>query len=170
MDFIKFFGGILIVVSGTFGGIYCSKRLKNRLDFLEQYIIFLTQAHTMINFGAMSVKEILLGIKSVPLVEPLLKDTANALENGLCIENAWKSSVDTHTKKFGFQKSDTEMLYFFGNTFGVSDISGELTKIKLHTELVSNRADTLRQEFVSKQKIYRISGMFGGVLTAILLC
>ena len=167
---LKFVGGILIVVCGTLGGIYFSLRLKRKAEFFEQYIMFLMQVQTMISYGGMSIGEILRGIKSVPLTEPILLDTEKYMDNGEAIETAWKKAVDGNMKKLHLEKSDTEMLEYFGNSFGVSDREGELSKIKLHEELVRERWENLKNEMYAKCRVYRIVGMFCGVMTAVLIC
>ena len=167
---LKFVGGIFVVVCGTLGGIYFSLRLKRKAEFLEQYIMFLTQVQTMISYVGMSVREILKGIKNIPLAEPILIDTEKYMDNGEAIETAWKKAVDENMKRLHFEKADTEMIEYFGNAFGVSDREGELSKIKLHEEIVRERWEKLKSEMYSKCRVYRIVGMFCGVMTAVMIC
>ena len=167
---LKFVGGAFIVICGTFGGIYFSLRLRRKGEFLEQYIMFLTQVQTMILYGGMSVREIFRDVKNIPLAEGILRDTEVYMNDGEAIETAWKKAVDVNMKKLHFEKSDIEMIEYFGNTFGVSDREGELSKIKLHEELVKERWNILKNEMLSKCRVYRIVGMFCGVLTAVLIC
>ena len=158
------------MICGTFGGIYFSLRLRRKGEFLEQYIMFLTQVQTMILYGGMSVREIFRDVKNIPLAEGILRDTEVYMNDGEAIETAWKKAVDVNMKKLYFEKSDIEMIEYFGNTFGVSDREGELSKIKLHEELVKERWNILKNEMLSKCRVYRIVGMFCGVLTAVLIC
>ena len=167
---LKFIGGAFIVICGTLGGIYFSLRSRRKAEFLEQYIMFLTQVQTMISYGGMSFGEILKNIKNVPLAEGILSDTEGYMNDGEAIETAWKKAVEKNMKELHFEKSDTEMIEYFGNTFGVSDREGELSKIKLHEELVRERWNILKNEMLSKCRVYRIVGMFCGVLTAVLIC
>ena len=167
---LKFVGGAFIVICGTLGGIYFSLRLRRKGEFLEQYIMFLTQVQTMILYGGMSVREIFRDIKNIPLAEGILSDTEGYMNDGEAIETAWKKAVEKNMKELHFEKSDTEMIEYFGNTFGVSDREGELSKIKLHEELVRERWNILKNEMLSKCRVYRIVGMFCGVLTAVLIC
>lgn len=167
---LKFIGGALIVICGTFSGIYCSAGLKRKAEFWEQYLIFLTQAQTMIGYGAMSVREILSGVKGVTLVQPVLKETSDSLDKGVSMERAWRTAVERYMKALHFGRTDRELVYFFGEAFGITDIQGELAKIGLHAELAKERANLLKEELAAKSRIYRITGMFAGVLTAVMLC
>lgn len=166
---LKLIGGVLIVICGTLGGIYFSLRLRKKAEFFEQYIMFLTQVQTMISYGGMSVREILREI-NIPLAEPILTDTEKYMDNGEAIETAWKKAVDENMKKQRFEKADIEIIEYFGNMFGVSDREGEVSKIKLHEELVRERWERLKSEMNSKCRVYRIVGMFCGVMTAVLIC
>ena len=167
---LKFVGGVFVVICGTLGGIYFSLRLRRKAEFLEQYLMFLKQVQTMISYGGMSVGEILKEIKNIPLAEPVLSDTEKYMNEGEAIESAWKKAVEGNMKKLHFEKPDMEMIEYFGNTFGVSDREGELSKIKLHEELIRERRDILKSEMYAKCRVYRIVGMFCGVMTAVLIC
>ena len=81
-----------------------------------------------------------------------------------------EKAVDGNMKKLHLEKSDKELLEYFGNTFGVSDREGELSKIKLHEELIRERWENLKNEMYAKCRVYRIVGMFCGVMTAVLIC
>ena len=165
---LKYIGGILIIICGTLGGIYFSLRLKKKSEFLEQYLIFLNRVRTMIEYGNMSVRDIFVELKNISVIEPILTDTEKFLDDGENFENAWKMSVDKNMKEF--DKSDIEMIYFFGKSFGVTDKNGEISKIDLHSQMIKERLDMMKNEISSKTKIYRILGMFGGVLAAVMIC
>lgn len=169
MDFLKFFGGTAVIISGTLCGLYASKVLKNRVRFLEQYIMFLTQTKTMISYNAMSAAEILSSVGSVPLVLPMLNECTKHLSDGCTFQDSWHRAVNSAYEKKLFALSDKPLLYSFGDTFGISDIDGEVTKTELHTALVSERLEKARQDFSSKCKIYRIVGMFCGIIIVLIL-
>ena len=169
MEFLKFCGSIIVVISGTLCGLYASKVLKNRVNFLEQYIMFLTQAKTMISYNAMSATEILSSVGSVPIVSPMLDECIKYLSDGFSFSDSWHKAVNSAYEKKLFTSSDKPLIYSFGDTFGISDIDGEVTKTELHTALVSERLEKARQEFSSKCKIYRIVGMFCGVVIVLIL-
>ena len=165
MELIKIVGGLLIIVSGTFIGIYASERLKEKVSFFEQYIIFLTHVRTTVSYTSANIKELLTVNTSVPLVRPVLRDTLILLERGISLEEAWRGAVDIHVK----DKEDKKLICYFGDNFGRSDVSGELNKLDLHCEFVKQRLDRLREELKTKQRLYRVIGMFCGVLTAVIL-
>lgn len=170
MMLIKFSGAVIVVISSTLCGIYASRLVENRVKFMEQYIMFLTQAKTMINYNAVSVTEILSSVNSIPLVKPLLDKCLDGLSEGISLEKSWHRAVNSVYARKLFTESDKMLLYSFGDTFGSSDIDGEVTKTELHIALVSERLDNIRQEFASKCKLYRILGMFCGMMIALIIC
>ena len=167
---LKYIGGMLIIICGTLGGIYASLISKNKAAFLEQYLIFLNQVRTMIGYGHMSVRDIFRELKNISVIEPVLTDTEAFLDDGENFENAWKKSVDKNMKNMYFDRADIEAVYFFGRSFGLTDKDGEISKIELHSQMMKERLDRLKNDIASKTKIYRILGMFGGVLTAVMIC
>lgn len=165
MELIKIIGGLFIIVSGTFIGIYASDRSKEKVSFFEQYMIFLTRVKTTVSYTLSDIKELLSVNASIPMVKPILRDTLILLEGGTALEEAWRGAVNIHVK----DKEDKNLLYYFGDNFGKSNVSGELNNLELHGEFVKQRLERLKDELKTKQRLYRVIGMFCGVLTAVIL-
>lgn len=165
MEVIRILGGLLLVVSGTLCGLYASGSFQNRVRLLEQYLLFLRQTQTMIGYTAADIREVLSLPASLPLLRPVLNDCLHLMDGGCELESAWRGAVDLHVERPG----DRELLYCFGDSFGTSNVSGELNKLSLHCELVEQRLLPLREELKTKRRLYRMIGMFSGVLTAVVL-
>lgn len=162
---IKLTGCLLIVVCTTAAGIFCSERFRLRVLFYEQYLLFLTNAGTFISYTASDIRELLDMDISAPMIEPVLREARRCLDNGFDISKAWRNAVDENVGC----KEDRELLYGFGDNFGTSDIGGEISKLDLHKELAKRRLNSLRDELKAKSKLYRVVGMFAGVLTAVVI-
>lgn len=169
MEFLKFCGGITVIASGAFCGIYASKMLENRVCFLEQYIMFLTQTKTMISYNAVSVENIFSSVGSVPVLQPMLGKCLKMLSDGYTLQEAWYGAVNSAYVKKLCTASDRTLILSFGDTFGSSNVDGEVTKTELHTALVTERLEKARQELYSKRKIYRTVGMFCGMMIVFVL-
>lgn len=170
MLLLKFFGGLLIVISGTLCGVYASHKLGNKVKFMEQYLMFLTHARTTVSYTAVPAEELLRESNAQPLLKPLLTDVADKLGNGSSFDNAWRSSFESKEADVLLSKEDRELVCGFGDAFGTSDINGEIEKIGLNFELVKSRLEQMRNELGSKRRIYRILGMFAGVVVTVLIC
>ncbi len=170
MYLLKFCGGMLLVICGTFCGIYASRTVLNRLKFFEQYLIFLTTVQTAVSYAAMSAKELLKISVSQNLLSPVLDKALNYLESGDAFETAWRKAFSAKETALLVSKEDRELIYTFGDHFGTGDINGETEKIKMNIVLVQQRLKELRENTSSKRKIYRILGMFAGVVITVLIC
>lgn len=167
--FIKFLGAVIIVASGTMCGIYASKSIEKKVKFLEQYIIFLTQTKTMISYNAVSIIEIFSKINSVPLIKPLLELCIENISKNMSFETAWHKAVNKMYERKFFSVSEKSLMYSFGETFGSGGIDEEITKTELHLSLMNERLNIARNEFLSKNKLYRIVGMFSGIMIALII-
>ena len=152
---IKLTGCLLIVVCTTAAGIFCSERFRLRVLFYEQYLLFLTNAVTFISYTASDIRELLDMDISASMIEPVLREARRCLDNGFDISKAWRSAVDENVGC----KEDRELLYGFG----------DISKLDLHKELAKRRLNSLRDELKAKSKLYRVVGMFAGVLTAVVI-
>ena len=158
-------GGFLLIICGTFAGIYCSEKLGRRIRLFEEYIHFLTQAEAMIGHTAASVREIFGNIRGLPMIKPIIKKTLTELDGGADLADAWSKAV----KGVIGEKEDRELINYFGQTFGTTDCSGEMGKLALHKETAERKHTELLEEYRTKRRLYRILGMFGGTLTAVIL-
>jgi len=165
MIWLKVGGGMLLIVCGTFAGLYCSEKLRRRVRFYEEYIAFLSQAESMIGYTAASVRELMEGIKGLPMMSPLFRKTLALLSDGKTLSESWKCAVQTYVE----HPSDRETAAYFGNTFGTTNCSGELGKLKLQKETAQRKHAELLEEYRTKRRLYRIVGMFAGTLTAVIL-
>ena len=165
MLFLKLTGGIMIVICGTLVGLYASLRLKKRVEMFEQYAGFLTQAEAVISYTAVSAEELLAEMKCGEQISPICKEASRELCAGSPPEKAWRRAVDMNIANGG----DREILYGFGDDFGTSDVNGELKKLALHKELILQHLSALKSELNTKRRLYRVLGMFGGTMAALML-
>lgn len=165
MLYLKIGGGLMIVCCGILAGCYGADKLKQRLNFYEQYIRFLTQASAVINYTAADVRTLFEGMHGLPMIEPVLRMTLLRMEAGDDFSVAWKEAV----RCFVRHKSDRCLLNYFGETFGTENCSGELAKLSLHRESAVRQHADLLEDYKTKRKLYRILGLFSGTLMALLL-
>ena len=162
---IKLTGGILLVVCGTLCGLYAGDKLKARLCFFEDYLCFLVRVKSGIRYTASELDEILsLETKNQTLRE-MLRRARRGIEGGEVPEMAWRLAVDGASSN----REDKSLLYAFGDDYGTLDADGELNRLTLHEELVRQHRGVLYEEWKTKRRLYRIVGMFAGILTAVIL-
>lgn len=169
MTAIKLIGGIILITSGALGGLYAAKRLELQTDFIRQYIVFLTQAETMISYCSADIGEILSSINSAPLMSEMLSECRSRMKSGKDFTSAWCSSVNSACVRGEISKSDVAMLRSFSEGFGTSGTEEEIGKIRLHKSIAEQRLSELRPEASTKKRLYRVIGTFCGAMAAVIL-
>ena len=164
-EIMRVLGCLLLALCGTLSGYAMSRSYKRRVLLMGEYLRFLTQAQSVIGYTAAEAASLLEGIKGLALMRPIIDEALRQLREGSSFESAWCSAAG----RFVPDKDDRELLCSFGESFGTSNISGELSKLELHKVNASRRYDELSQELKTKSRLYRTVGTFCGVLTASLL-
>lgn len=162
---IRITGGLFLVLSGGLAGVFLCEKLKARANFMGQYVRFLSQAQAVIGYTASSAEEVFRSAGGVPLLRPLLDGAVRLLDDGEELSTAWKRSVDNNVRN----RQDRQLLYYFGETFGTSNIEGELSKLSLQRENAERVYNEYLEEVKTKKKLYKTVGLFCGALVAALL-
>lgn len=165
MDGIRIAGGGMIVCCGFLTGVFGGERLRERVSFFEQYLLFLTRTEAMIGYTAAEAETLLEQSEGLPLLRPLLQGCLILLQQGEPLERAWRRAVNGHVRC----KEDRRLLYSFGEAFGTTNAEGELAKTALHRQCIEQYYDRLSGELAVRRRLYRVLGTFGGVLTAVML-
>ncbi len=165
MDYLRITGGLLLICCGTMTGLSVAGRFRRRVELMEQYRKFLTQAETIIRYTPVTLEELLGMIRCGELLHPVIQKTKELLQSGQPPEVVWRKAVG----QFVPVAEDRRLLYEFGDYFGTGDLNGELQKLALHRQFAQQRYEELQSELHIRRKLYRIVGMFGGVVAAVLL-
>lgn len=142
-----------------------TERLKARASFMGQYVRFLTQAQAIIGYTAAEADELFSSVRGVPMLRPVLEGTKREMKKGEKLDTAWKRSVDSNV----YSSEDRKLLYYFGETFGTSNVEGELSKLALHRDSAERMYSEYLEEVRVKKKLYKTVGFFCGALAAALL-
>ncbi len=169
MNVLKLIGGTIILICGVLSGIYFSGRLQKRIDFIMQYISFLTRAESMISYCSCDIKEILSAAYSIPLINKVTSHCLLLLSKGDTFSEAWNKSIDNKCYEGCFYREDAEMMKAFSADFGVLGVSEETEKLRLHKEIAQQRLSYLIPEAEKQKKLYRTLGTFCGALAAVLM-
>lgn len=167
---MKFIGGTMVVICGALCGLYFSAKLNRRTKFMEQYLIFLTQAKAMISYSHTEIPNILVNVSGVPLLSEMLRECHSYMSGGENFSSAWRSAAKSAYEKGLLFKEDIRLFTGFGDSFGNMGCDEEESKSQLYIELVENRLEQLRNELLTKRKLYRVIGTFSGVMAAVILC
>jgi len=164
---IKFIGIISIVISTSLIGIFSSDKLKNRVKELNLINYMLEEIEILIRYKAMTVYEI---------VDTLRQNQAfnifsflNNIDNNMQIpfKTSWENNIDK--MQSSLSQSDLKLLKSFGGSLGTSDISGQISTIKIYKENFLKLEKDATSVYEKKSKLYRSLGVLVGAFVSILL-
>lgn len=169
MTGIKMLGAMMLIICGSLGGIYKSEIIKKQVKFLKEYIVFMTQAETMISYCGLDISQILRNTKSLTLINNMFNDCLKSMKNGEDFCNSWCYAVQAAYNRKEIRKCDCSMICNFAETFGVSGIEEEIGKIQMHKSIAKKVYEQQNMEIKSKTALCRTIGIFFGTMAAIIL-
>lgn len=167
MSYIKIIGLLCVVTAGAGCGIYASLRLKSRALLLEKYLSFLNGVEIRVRFGQCDINELLNQAEDYGDLSRILTFCGEYLNTGKHFGEAWRTALDKAQKQRLIFPSERMLLSDFAS-FGTSDVEGELSRLKIHSERVTQRYEELLKENLDKGKLYRTLGLFGGAAVALI--
>ncbi len=144
-----------------------SHRLADRVEQLEAFLRFLSAAQTEIRFAALPVEQI---VQRHGGEMDFLRMCAANCSQSEPFAAAWEQSVKAGTKGRGLLAADIELLRGFGQSFGASDVDGQLSHCALYSELIGSNLKNAREEKNRKSRLYQTLGVFSGMAAALVLC
>lgn len=157
------------MVSSLILGLMASKRLDNRQKFLHQYISFINQVKTQIEFNGSSLAIIFSLCNAEKPFNSFINNTISTLESGNTFIDSWYRSVDNIDKSVGLKSDDISIINEFGQGLGISDINGQISHCNLHSELAEIRYQDARDCVIKKSKLYKTMGLMIGVAISIVI-
>lgn len=153
---------LLIVAACTFAGLTESRKLSQRVEFLETFSQFLVTAQAKIRYSGVPVAKL---VSDCSDMLPFLKRCAESLKEGQKFPQAWKNAVigQPDTKK------DEEFLLDFGRGLGITDTTGQLNHCSLFVKLTEARLKIAREDKEKKGRLYCLLGVCAGLALALIL-
>ena len=164
-EVIRLAGGVFIALCGLLAGQTASERLRSRTELIGEFVSFLTQVQCVIGYTANEACSLLENISGLRRMDPVIREALRLLNSGGSFEDAWKAAVGRCVSC----REDRELMLAFGNSFGTSNISGELSKTGLLKERASRYHSELIEEYRTKRRLYRTTGTFFGVMAAVVM-
>lgn len=150
-------------------GMMASKRLDNRQRFLRQYISFINQIKTQIEFSGSNLSVIFSICDVDKPFKLFVENLLLKLDNGVIFTDAWESSVNQTDKSIGLKSEDITIISEFGRGLGISDIQGQVSHCTLHSELGNIRYNDARECVAKKSKLYKTMGLMCGIAISIII-
>ena len=159
-------GIVVILAACVMAGYTESHKLALRVDQLEKFLQFITNAKTEIRYSAVPVRQI---VDKHREGMRLLSKCVEYCGAGMEFSAAWKRGVQEGTAGLGLKKEDLEVMKEFGEGLGMTDLDGQLAHCELYRHLVSSRLEEAQKEKGAKSKLYLMLGVSAGLAAALLL-
>lgn len=168
MIFIKVAGFLLLAAAGTGCGIYAALRLKSRIVLLESYLVFLKEVEIKVRFGQCSIEEILSSDYENEVLNFILQDCRKHLHTASRFSTVWIKTLSQVQNKGKLSQQEFLLFKAFAD-FGTSDVEGELSRLEMHRQKVTQQYEALLKEYADKGKLYRTLGIFGGTALGLII-
>lgn len=159
---LKIVGAMCVVLCTTAVGFSMSEKLRQRSLFLCAFDRFLVSMETQLRY---STDEILSLIEaSTPKEIKAYFDFDSSDLYAL-----WNSFLTSIPASKGLREEDFKLLYDFGENLGSTDVEGQLSRVRLFREMLSENYENSLEEYKSKSKVYKLLGFFVGAVFTIML-
>lgn len=166
---LKITGGILLIICGALSGFYYSCICIRRTDMISSYIRFLSRTRNMISYLRLDIHSVLMRSLSGDGIVSLIKETLREMDGGRSFEEAWTASVEKLVKGGAIFPGDKDIFAEFSRGFGEYGTEEEIQKLDMMIKEAENRLKNRREENDSRLRIYRVGGVFCGVMAAVIL-
>lgn len=147
----KLIGSVLLVVSATLCGNALALRLSKRVQALKNMASFCNMAGEQIRLFATPVEKII----------NLAARRYNSLE--------FLQKYPNIAPAYPFAKTDVQLIKAFVTGLGASDVCGQLKHCEAYFLQFERLAKEVKTESDSKNRLYRVIGLFCGICITVLL-
>lgn len=165
---VKLFLFILVVSGGTIVGVIASDSLHRIRDSCRLVHLMLLKISVLIRYQALDVYEIVRELRNDSSLSQLafLSHLPECYEEGANFSMQWREAVAADTT---LGEEEQALLFSFGQSFGASDIEGQLLLLESAAASFSELEKQRTANYTQKGKLYRSVGILFGVMAGIAL-
>lgn len=155
-----------MVSSAFMCGCCFSKRLYKRRDFLRSFSAFLDSMSTDIRYTSDDIFTVVSRCCNFKELECF-----NVSDNCIAqpFENAWNECIENIPKQYVLTQEDLAIVKELGLKLGKTDVEGQLKHIEHYRVLIENQLKKAEEEISQKSRLYRVLGLFCGIIVAIMI-
>lgn len=158
----------VIILLTSFGGMYFSSALKNRVITLKRINYMAEEIYVMLRYRSATVYEIAESLSADERFSDFDFLREISFLSGKSFQQGWCEAVKAHLP-CGINKSDTELLMSIGRQLGTSDLDGQISNIRLRQAELGSAISAAEEEYSRKAGLYRSLGVLAGVFISIML-
>lgn len=173
MQITKVVGCILIILSSTLMGFYCSNELKSRINDIKELRKLVVLLRGDIRYGNTPLPEAICAIARrhegsfkgffTKLTERLGEHSGNTFSQ------VWKEAVEEELNQTALNKKDKSGLVQFGENLGYLDKEMQMNTLELFLTQIEEEINELSKTAKEKSYLYNTLGIMAGIFISIVL-
>ena len=170
---IRAAAGILVIAAASLFGFRAADKVDEQYRQMQDIrrIIYMLQSE--IRYARSFLSEAFLVIsenQEEPYASWLasLSGKMEMKEEG-SLPRIWEETTREYLAGLALKENEKRRLYSLGQYLGTADVKMQISHLQMYTEHLEAEMEDMRQSMQAQKKLYRILGMSGGILLAILL-
>lgn len=161
---------MIVCVSICLGANYV-KSLNNRINSLSKYIELLSLFKIKLEYELCDIPLMfkVLSQQEEGITKKVLENCICELSCGASLKSSWNKSVDKFSSEMCLSKDDEIIIKDFSNSFGDTDVAGQISNIEMYIELLNKNLEKAEKEAAEKSRVSMSCSLFLGLLISILL-
>ncbi len=173
MYITKVVGCILIILSSTLMGFYCSNELKTRINDIKELRKLVVLLRGDIRYGNTPLPEAICAIArrhEGGFKNFFTKVSVRLSEHsGNTFSQVWKEAVDEELNQTSLNKKDKSSLIQFGENLGYLDKEMQMNTLELFLAQLEDEIIELSKTAKEKSYLYNTLGIMAGIFISIIL-
>lgn len=162
---IRTVGLLMLLIAAALAGNTAAKGLEGRVRRLQMLELFCEAAGSELKYLLPTVKELLCSLAQRADFQSLLF-LQNAAAAHTPFPESWRNAVETDKTLCADER---EILRTIGATLGSTELSAQLSALKLCGERFQRLRETAETEVLRRGRLYRSMGILTGIFLVILL-
>lgn len=158
--------GVVLIICMTLLGNSFAQKLVNRKNTLQVILESIEKMKIHISFSTMEIDQVISesfkGVKGFEYFSFIPAED-------FCLYDWWESCVNSLGSELGLSKEDKALLCKFSDGIGISDVSGQMSHLKLYEELFAERLKAAKETVNNKTRLYRILGFSLGCAVTLMV-
>ena len=171
MLFFKYIILFFIFLIAAWIGNLISRKYKNRVLELKSFKEAFNILESKIKFTYEPLGDIFEEIANIyekKNINSVFKTATSNMKN-FDLKTSWDNAIELNKQKFNLKNEDINTIKNMGNMLGKTDVSGQLSEIKLNMSFLDTQISLAEEECKKNEKMYRTLGTIFGLAIIIIL-
>ena len=161
----------LLILLGSGGGVFLSRRYQSRVRQLTKCDGFLNRLQTYLSMEKITTRELFERLSESENFSELtfLKKTADGLAGDVHFPAVWKKSLEESRMELALTGEDYRPLYALGELIGAYDAQSQQQGIDATRALLLEQLADAQEKSRKNGRLFRSLGILSGIAAAILI-